>query len=250
MKVDIHAQIGDDIPNLIWNAHEIGSAVKANNSSPCSVCQSESEEIHFHCSDIGGCAKKVHHKKLTGKSGGISGFNFLNDGHLHEASMLSNIKAGLPDGYELYIAENTKEGRITLPDFYIVGHLDAIISNGDKSYGIECKSVKQARWKQIKEEQEIPDEWYGQVQGYMILWEMDRWYIFVKHRETSNVLHPIRIDKDLDYMAQRLNKLSEIKHKIINNLGQPNRERKHHKEYECLWCPLGNNIGDGSCWRN
>ena len=248
MKVEIHAQIGDDIPRLIWNAHEIGSTVKANNSSPCSICQSGSEEIHFHCTDIGGCGRKIYWKKLTKKTGGISSATFLNDGHLHEHSMLANIKAGLPDNCELYIAENTKEGKIVLPEFEIIGHLDAIISIDGISYGVECKSVKQAMWKRIKEEQEIPDEWYGQVQGYMVLWQMDRWYIFVKHRETSNVLMPIRVDKDLDYMAERLNKLSDIKKRIINNLEQPNRERAHPKEYECLWCPKGNNIGDGSCW--
>lgn len=255
MIINIHAQIGDELPNLIWNAHELGSMAQAMSSHPCSVCGTLFEQgvdnvkrDHFHGSDVGACARKTYWKMVTGKSSGISGANFLNDGHLHEHSMLANIEAGLPEGYRIYIAKNNTEKRFNAGEFEIINHLDSFLMTPDGIYGLECKSVKQAMWKKIREEQEIPDEWYGQTQSYMITWEMDRWYIFVKHRESSNVLIPIRINRDMGYIAERLNKLREIKERIINDLGQPNREHTHPKDYECLWCPFGSNIGDGRCW--
>lgn len=257
MKIELQAKIGDDIPLKLLESHELGNVIKVTNSLPCSECNEiyksgidNFTRNHFHISsDFGGCMRKTFLICTSGRRSGMSGFNFLNDGHIHEAAILNSIKAGLPDGYEIKAAENGIEGKFYFNKFYLVGHVDALLTTPSGLYGIECKAVKDAMWKKIIETGEINDEWYGQMQGYMITWQLDRWYLIVKNRHTSKVLMPIRIDRDEEFIVDRLIKLDEVYTRIMSGQEQPQREHKTSKDYECEWCPFGNNVGDGSCWR-
>lgn len=259
MKVELTAQLGDGIPKILWEAHEIGNVVKATNSIPCSICRgihdsgvNEFTRNHFHVSsDIGGCERKVFNLMTTGKRTGLSGFNFLNDGHVHEEAILKSINAGLPDGYRLKVSKNAVEGEYNDESgFKLIGHTDALLITPNGIAGIECKAVKQAMWKKITENAEIPDEWYGQAQGYMLIWKIDSWYFVVKHRETSKIIIPFKVSIDPPYIIEKRNKLRRIYEKVMTgNTEQPKREHESSKDYECQWCAFGNNIGDGSCWR-
>ena len=61
---------------------------------------------------------------------------------------------------------------------------------------------------------------------------------------------PIRVDLDPGFIVQKLNKLKDIYERIMSGGKQPNREHHSSKDYECLWCPFGNEVGDGSCWKD
>lgn len=257
MKIELQAKIGDDIPLKLYEAHELGNVIKATNSIPCSECDAiyksgvdNFTRNHFHISsDFGGCMRKTFLICTTGKRSGMSGFNFLNDGHIHEAAILQSIQAGLPDGYRIKAAENGIEGKFHFNKFYLVGHVDALLITPDGVYGVECKAVKDAKWNDITKKNEISDEWYGQMQGYMITWQLDGFYLIVKNRHSSKILMPIRIDRDEEFIINRLVKLDEVYTRIMSGHEQPQREHESSKDYECLWCPFGNEIGDGSCWR-
>jgi hypothetical protein len=261
MKIELAAKIGDEMPNLLYQSHELGNHIKALNSTPCSICRSmhdmgndEYKRDHFHVSsDIGGCAKKTFKIMTIGKKSGLSGVNFLNDGHIHEEAILKNIQRGLPDGYQLKVSANTQEGEYNADRFggyKLIGHTDALITTPYGVYGVECKAVKQAMFDKIRKESEISDEWYGQAQGYMLLWNLERWYFIVKHRETSKILMPIRVDIDPGFIVQKLNKLKDIYERIMSGGKQPNRDHSNPKDYECQWCPFGDNVGDRSCWKD
>lgn len=261
MKIELNPRLGDGIPNLLWEAHELGNIIKAQNSIPCSECRGihdsgvdDVKRNHFHVSsDIGGCAKKVFKICTTGKRSGLSGFNFLNDGHIHEDAILKNIQRGLPDGYKLKLSANTQEGVYNADKFggfRLIGHTDALLVTPYGVVGVECKAVKAEMFKKIQETSEISDDWYGQAQGYMLIWQLESWYFIVKHRETSRILLPIRVDIDPGFIITKLNKLKDIYERIMTGGKQPNREHTNPKDYECLWCPFGNEVGDGSCWKD
>lgn len=257
MKIDRSPKLGDDIPGILLEAHEIGNFIKATNKIPCSDCNAQKEmgvenitRNHFHISsDFGGCIRKTFLICTTGKRSGMSGFGFLNDGHVHEAAMLNAISLGLPEGYKLKIAENGIEGRFHFNDYYMIGHVDALLCTPNGIWGVECKAVKDTAWNNLIKKDEINDEYYGQVQGYMVTWQLDRWYLIYKNRHTSKVSVPIRIDRDESYIVNRLLKLDEVYTRIMSGQEQPQREHTSSKDYECLWCPFGNEVGDGSCWR-
>ena len=229
MKINLQPQLGDGVPTILLEAHEIGNAIKCTTSQPCSECNAMlafndlHKRDHFHMSsDFGGCNRKTFNIMTTGKRNGLSGFNFLNDGHIHEAAILNNINAGLPEGYRVKLAANGIEGRYTHHSgFYIIGHIDAMLVTPNSVEGLECKAVKQAMWKKISETGEINDEWYGQMQGYMVISELDRWYLLVKHRESSKMMMPIRIDRDIPYIVERMNRLEDIYKRIMTGDKQP-----------------------------
>lgn len=253
MKIDLSPKIGDTFPGVIWEAHEMGSVIKSTNSMPCSICrqvyESGVEEVtrtHFHGSDFGACARKVFNVMKYGKSSGISNANFLMDGHLHEASMLQNIIAGLPDGWKVKSFGNEQERIGNLGNgMEIVVHPDGLITDDNRIALLECKSVKEYTFRKIREKEEISSEWYGQMQAYMIAYGCDLTYLIVKHRETSKILMPIRIEKDLDFIVTRLNKLKDIKDRLMSGQPEPDREHLKASDDECRWCTYKE-----ECWRD
>jgi len=257
MKIELSPQIGDVFPGIIWEAHEIGSQMKSMGSMPCSICRAvfdsgvdQITRTHFHGSDFGSCARKVFNTMKYGKNAGISGAGFLMDGHLHEGSMLENIKAGLPDGWKLKAFGNDKECIKEIGnDMQMVCHPDGIITNGTDYALLECKALKEYSFRKIREKEEISNEYYAQCQAYMLAYNVPLTYLIVKHRETSKILMPIRIERNMDYIIGRLNKLKDIYDRLNLNSEQPDREHKSSKEDECKFCSYGNENGNGDCWR-
>lgn len=261
MKVELTPKLGDDIPNVLYQSHELGNHIKAQNSIPCTDCRAihdtgvdDVRRNHFHVStDIGGCPKKIFKICTGGRKSGLTGVNFLNDGHIHEDAILKNIQRGLPDGFKLKVSANTQEGIYHADKFggyRLIGHTDALLVTPYGVVGVECKAVKETMFNQIKKDSEISDEWYGQAQGYMLIWQLETWYFIVKHRETSKILMPIRVDINPGFIVEKLNKLKDIYERIMTGGKQPNRAHQNPKDYECLWCPFGDNVGDKSCYKD
>jgi len=242
--------IGDPIPGLLWEAHEIGSMVKSSNSIPCSICRKKWEDgnqeltrDHFHGSDFGACARKTFLTMKTGRRSSFSNANFLADGHLHEASMLNNVIAGLPKEWRLKAFANEQELQTEVNGILIVSHQDALLVGEEIGVLVECKAVKDYNFRKIREEGEISLDWYGQMQAYLLAMQLEVGYLIVKHRETSKILMPIRIDRDTDYIVKRLGTLRDIKFRLENNIEQPLREETTSKSFQCQFC-----IFKEECW--
>ena len=194
---------------------------------------------------------------------------FLLDGHLHEENIIKNIAAsGMTivqlhgDEFEkevqVYIKENKngkhdftmphKGGEVTkgfLKVFKMICHLDGLLevvnkkTNQGMLVGVECKSVKDYTWKKIKETSEISNVWYGQTQNYFLTnHNIARFYFFIKHRHTSQLMKPILITRNDEYVNRRLNVLYTVYEALIND--DDSKIIKEHdspKDSECKFCP-------------
>src|SRR4030095_3247873 len=94
----------DKINGILFESYALGNSVKTLNSTPCSICRKwiednptrdtliriELPEIHFHGSEFNSCERKVFLNYLNGGTMSFSDAPFLNDGHLHESSILQS----------------------------------------------------------------------------------------------------------------------------------------------------------------
>lgn len=197
---------------------------------------------------------------------------FLLDGHLHEENIIKNIaSAGMDiiqlngDQFEKQIQVFIKKNvdgihNFTMPhkdnndkiiedfeeSFKMICHLDGLLEvtskkNGKRMLiGVECKSVKDYTWKKIKETQEISNVWYGQIQSYFLSnHNIDRFYLIIKHRHTSQIMKPILIIRDDDYVNRRLNILYRVYNAILEDDVEKYKIEKEHnspKDSECKFC--------------
>lgn len=130
--------------------------------------------------------------------------------------------------------------------FKIIAHLDGMLNVKSKKtgkemiVGIECKSVKDYTWKKIKETSEISDIWYGQIQAYFLAnGHIERFYLFIKHRHTSQLMKPILIMRNDKYVSRRLNILYRIYNSILEDDSKKYGIKKEHdspKDSECKFC--------------
>ena len=201
---------------------------------------------------------------------------FLQDGHLHEHMMLQAISnkfnVWMPKNeaeLRLHVPILESEERTTefMSDFgktaalqngtrkfLIIGHIDGALivksserlehktmpgvyhlAEKDFLFLLECKSVKDYTWDKVKKG-EISDTWYGQMQTYMFMLETDRSYLLVKHRNTSELMLPIRVDFDSEWFNKKLRMLSQIFRMI--NLGQevPKPGNRKATDSDCKFC--------------
>ena len=208
---------------------------------------------------------------------------FLLDGHLHEENIIRNIQMsgmniigfGNKDEYEKEVQVYWKQGsdkdsyEFTMPHphsanrakilegfeeaFLMISHLDGVMTVKNKKtneeilVGIECKSVKDYTWKKIKETQEISNIWYGQIQNYYLTnHHISRFYLFIKHRHTSQLMKPILIMRDDRYINRRLNILYRIYNALVEDDPKRYKIQKEHdsaKDSECKFCPYKDR-----CW--
>lgn len=259
MNIQVNNMFYDSIQDVLSTCYDVGSQLV--NKIPCSICRKNKElkldcvRTHFHGSDFGSCKRKVYYEMVTGEKSTFSNIVFLNDGHLHEEAIMNNIRLGLGEGFNRYKLVHFKEDKETNnhtgefayedEELLIVNHLDGTLFDlvEDKQYLIECKSVKQSKYKEIKTDGKIPDQWYGQIQSYLnlnnlMLGNIDTAYLYVKHRESSLTLKPIKINKDEDYINTRLAVLGDILDRVTEGLDQPDREHLTAKDSECLYCPF------------
>lgn len=264
--------IDDPIPALLMEAYALEMTMDTN---PCSVCRNHTQKFvkgtpvlprtHFHASDIGACKRKTLYRMRNPGTKGLSSPEFLRDGHVHEREMLWTMIEGFnrmgnnsPLGkVTIYPAENKEEHIARIPyteeetediqEFRIIAHFDGLLAF-DKDvmeshvYLIECKSVKQDKWDSIRSG-EMDKEWYGQIQGYLRMLSVQRAYLLVKNRATSQFHTPIRIDFDSNYLKERREALTEV-HKALRHGTQVDREHTKKTDSECKWCPFY----DG-CWK-
>lgn len=253
----------DKINGILFESYALGNSIKTLNSTPCSICRKwiednptrdtlvriELPEIHFHGSEFNSCERKVFLNYLNGGTMSFSDAPFLNDGHLHESSILQSIYAGLPDGWKIKIFENQGEQIRDILGFKLVSHMDSVIMTPDRAvYGLECKAVKDKNFSKYKDGI-IDPIWYGQIQSYMFSNNIDCFYLIVKNRDTSKIHIPIKIEKDLAFIATRLNVLKDVAQAIHlsknnNRDRQPNRKHDTSKNVECEFCPF-----KYACWK-
>lgn len=231
---------------------------------------------HFHGSNLPQCMLRVYNNMIQGKEDPEAKpvdidrrASFLLDGHAHEQQIFMNLSAsGLTViGFEnlerfekkvtVYVKDNDGELQFTMPrygepakgfkkGFDIILHLDGLLEVKNKktkeelTVGIECKSVSEYTWKKIRKTSEISDEWYGQIQSYM-LWNqhINTFYLIVKHRGTSDILRPIKIDRDDIFIHKRLLILHRIYNAILEDNPKKYNISKEHtsiKHSECKFC--------------
>lgn len=206
---------------------------------------------------------------------------YLKDGHLHEASILTafahdkrfdifinqneaEIKFHIPffdptnseDGdskmmtkkfvltpYDKRVSWHTNDPQRRR--YTLVAHVDAIVKytseDGEKeTFGIECKAVKEETWKEVKSGL-ISQEWWGQMQCYMFVTGIDKWYLVVKNRTSSAIAPPIRVDYDPAFVISRIQKFNKV-YAMLNYQKShliPIPKDKNPKDKECLFCPFG-----------
>lgn len=142
--------------------------------------------------------------------------------------------------------------RPSVRHYAIIAHVDGLVTYTDPDndsvdgnvleFGIECKSVKDETWKKIMGG-EIEDKWYGQMQGYMFITGIHRWYLVVKNRISSKILPPIRFDYDVQYMTKRLTKLNQI-YTFVNYAKEvPIPAGMTEKDIQCKYCSFSD-----KCW--
>lgn len=258
MKYEINPLDPLSIPML--TAYQKGAM---QNTSPCSVCRGLGDHVmvrnHFHGSDMGACRRKVYRNMIAAK-GNTSSSNsaFLKDGHLHEAMVLETIAEGFGEEAKITSCQNNEEltVHINMGDetgvllMRIIGHHDGEIEyrlpresmdQVDVHYVhaiIECKAVKDYTFKKVKDGN-ISNEWYGQMQFYMMAKRLRVAYLIVKNRITSSILPPIRFEIDLPWLKERIKGLKEI-YTLVNTTGEvepPAKEHKNSKADECQFCP-------------
>ena len=254
-------QFTDVMPALMLNAYN----KKSENSAPCQLCAEHPEQqgrrVHFHGSDVGSCFRSSYFKMTTGQSEEIAGIKdaFLSDGHLHEHAMLARISRD----FDIVMPKNSAEKRVAIPmstdaeflrkfvdsqgelpidsyrKFTLVCHFDGLIAESTEPnanvYLLECKSVKDYTWKQVKAG-EIKLEWYGQMQSYMFATHIYRCYLLVKNRTTSEMMLPIRVDFNPEWFADRLKKLSIIYQAINVQKEVPRPIGKKATDSDCRFC--------------
>ena len=214
---------------------------------PCSVCRVKPPipRDHFHGSDWGKCRSMILYERLTGIKEQMTPQkqSFLRDGHLHEASIVSALRAAgvtLTDTAETNPEEihhtgvDTPAGRVI---FSTIIHTDGVIVGHNKRILCECKSVKDYAWKTKFCKGIIPETYYGQCQAYMHFKGLDGALLFVKNRHTSELMIPFYIHPDPEYIEGKTVELAAVTHAISNRIIFPRPvEKKTRRDSECLYC--------------
>lgn len=269
MQIDLQKYLfTDSLPIAMLDAYNTAEMSEA----PCKLCKEHPEQkgkrVHFHGSDIGACPRQTYFKMTEGGTFKETGTKaaFLQDGHLHEHMMLQAIATK----FNIWMPKNEAELRLFVPildtdeqavkfinnreivtiqngirRFLVIGHIDGALTMADdevhctddpqKPYLLECKSVKDYTWEKVKKG-EISDTWYGQMQVYMFMLETDRAYLLVKHRNTSELMMPIRVDFDEEWFKKKLRMLSQI-YKCINTATPvPKPPTKKITDSHCKFC--------------
>jgi hypothetical protein len=260
MQIDRTAyQYSDSLPIEMLDAYLNAEVSEA----PCQLCKEHPEQkgkrAHFHGSDIGACPRQTYFNMTEGKLNHETGVKaaFLQDGHLHEAMMLQalsskfniiapknsqELREAIPMWEKEKIAEFVADKTSLIPSngdrtFLLIGHVDGfiVIDGEDQPYLLECKAVKDYTWDKVKKG-EISDTWYGQVQVYMFMMGIKRSYLLVKNRGTSEMLMPIRIDFNAEWITKKLRMLVQIYKCVNTNTEVPKPKDKKGTDSDCRWC--------------
>jgi len=181
----------------------------------------------------------------------------LYDGHIHEATVFEHLEKG-----GLHVAacgnkpeyekitdiaceiEDQETNSVDVVKFKIISHIDGVLVFKDRNYGLEIKSVKKYTWDKIKRTGEISDQWYGQIQWYTKAMGMP-FYLIIKNRATSDIMSPILIVPNENFIQDRLLRLRDTIRAIRrkNPLGLIHKEETRSNSSQCKFCRFYD-----SCW--
>lgn len=268
MKVNLKPH-NDEFSWFIRNAYYGGALKRVENSQPCSVCRMNALKAkptkvrgHFHGSEFNVCQLCLYQAMANGVSISIRGMETeasLYDGHMHEATIFEHLEKG---GLDVAACANKPEfekittvncdiedqetGQIEVVEFKIISHIDGVLVFKGKNFGLEIKSVKKYTWDKIKRTGEISDQWYGQIQWYTKAMGMP-FYLIVKNRATSDIMSPILILPNENFIQDRLLRLRDTIRAIRrkNPLGLIHKEETRSNSSQCKFCRFYD-----SCWTN
>jgi hypothetical protein len=266
MKVSLKPH-NDETSWFIRNAYYGGALKRADQTQPCSLCRMNALKAkptkvrgHIHGSEFNICQLCLYQAMVNGVSTSVKGLEndaSLYDGHVHEATIFEHLEKG---GLDVSACANKPEfekitdvaceiedqetGRIEVVQFKIISHIDGVLVFKGKNYGLEIKAVKKYTWDKIKRTSEISDQWYGQIQWYTKAMGMP-FYLIVKNRATSDIMSPILILPNENFIQERLLRLRDTIRAIRrkNPLGLIHKEETRSSSSQCKFCRFYD-----SCW--
>lgn len=237
---------GNLLVNQIYKGSQTGKKL------PCSLCEEAKLKkvppiIHFHGSGFGACLLKQQLGLLNLLQGQEQSFDDLKlysfeDGHLHEASMLTSLENyGHPIDYKNVEIQKTYYDQDTKEEILVVGHPDARIQKDFKHYIIECKAVKEYAYRKYLKEQLVPLIYYAQAQVYTDMLDADGAMLLIKNRNSSEI-QTFVLDRNPDYIKAQIRILGAIQNAIKEKrlLEKPYDQQ----EGECRYC-----FNQSSCWK-
>lgn len=266
MKVNLKPH-NDEFSWFIRNAYYGGALKRIENSQPCSICRMNALKPkptrvrgHFHGSEFNVCQLALYKAMTTGVSlytREMETEASLYDGHVHEATIFQHLAEGgldvapcanQPEFEKIttinHEIEDQETGDIEVIEYRIIAHIDGALVFKGKNFGLEIKSVKKHTWDKIKRTGEISDQWYGQIQWYIKAMGMP-FYLIIKNRATSDIMSPILVLPNENFVQERLLKLRDIIRAIKrkNPLGLIQKEETRSNSSQCRFCRFYD-----SCW--
>lgn len=266
MKVNLKPH-NDETSWFIRNAYYGGALKRVDQTQPCSICRMNALKAkpaktrgHFHGSEFNVCQLCLYQAMVNGVSLSIKGMETdasLYDGHVHEATIFEHLEKG---GLDVSACANKPEfekittvqceiqdqetGKTEIIEFKIISHIDGVLVFKGQNFGLEIKSVRKHTWDKIKRTGEISDQWYGQIQWYTKAVHMP-FYLIVKNRATSDIMSPILILPNENFIQERLLRLRDTIRAIRrkNPLGLIHKEEHRSSASQCKFCRFYD-----SCW--
>ena len=257
----------DEVSYYLRNAYYAGAKLKVDLSTPCSLCRANlasdkpsKKRRHFHGSELCNCQLQTYLALLTGESPSIKkpeGEVSLYDGHTHEHNIFEHMEAGgmhvagvhtagasvagMKNTFEKIVPVEFKEEGV---EFKLICHIDGFLVFKNTDYVIETKSVRKYTWEKILREKEISKQWYGQIQAYLAALSFQTCYLIIKNRATSDIMAPIRIERNEKFIKERLYKLYQI-YDALKTGSDDNirKEEDHWNASQCKFCRW-----KGRCW--
>ncbi len=194
----------------------------------------------FRGSEVGHCSRQIYLKRLGTPVGeiGANKSYFLDDGHLHQAVLSSEMKkAGIKvTGEE---AESKKEIVWKGVSFTVTMHKDGTVRVGDEDELLEVKSVKEAKFQELLKTNDV-SAYYDQIQMYLFGYSFRRCKLLIVDRNNSLRLE-YTVLRDKERITQLLDKLALIE-ACLQNSKRPKCDYARNSK-ECGWCPYF-----GMCW--
>lgn len=187
-------------------------------------------DTRFFGSEFNYCIRRIYYRITGEKSTNYRDTAFLNDGFVHEAVILKSLDLGsIPLIREFNLEYNY--GRIPLQ-----GTPDGITTINGERVIIECKALQQKRFKELKDNPTITEDWYGQVQAYMMIADAQITVFIIKARETAEIIVGT-IERDDRYIAEQNEKHQALAERYLPNREVPARPVENKSDPLCKWCP-------------
>ena len=250
---------------------DINNGFNKLQSNPCGLCKQNEDKvyndgamIHFHGSDWGKCRRMIQYNIMFPEKISSDKDKFFFDGHLHEESIIRalrsmgyfidftydqiNEKINNVPGSLLFnnIPLNFNIASYAHQDKFVniqtVVHPDGIITHNKEKVLIECKAVKNYSFPKYKEGF-IPPTYFGQMQAYLHVFKLERGFLIVKNRDTSDISPPLLVKADPEFVKKKIIELTGIIKGLLEDK-LIKRPYDNNKNFECKYCTYKER-----CWR-